>query len=654
MRRLYAILPSETTNTFQFSHAQGRRTSVCSNNQHTQQNLLPVYTVGPSMQKQMQPPVQPLPYGSAHNSAEEYISSLLDFITTSSLHQALCGGVHVSDFLTRTPDLYSSLLPSSWRSWFADISIYDIIDLLLREDLDLARNPHEAWRGYSLPPESLLEFVAQIRDHTLDRGYANADPIRPPPKLDRQVAVGMTAKKEHEVGNFACFVSKLVDQVGSGIGSGNSETKHTITHLVDFGSGQNYLGRVLVGPMYAKNVIALESRPWNIEGARKMDVHAKLAKKTVIWRNKKTWKTEGRDTTETDQRAAIVKEFKESLDGCTVQSPCPTNIFGNKVSDEVHHRTTYIEHVIQSGNLDAVTKKVKDLMVNGSSPKGSEQTPKFMVMSLHSCGNLVHHGLRSLILNPAVKAVAMIGCCYNLCTERLESATFKLPTLRFRSANQRLMSTSLTRDPNGFPMSDRLLKYCHTKGPGIRFNITARMMAVQAPANWTPNECESFFMRHFYRALLQRIFLDIGFVPPPVSADDAIDGDIKGWTGGTEPIIIGKLSKACYKNFVAYVRGAVHKISNLHPGQGTMLSECMKGVTDSDIAEYEQRYMHKKHELCVTWSLMAFASQLVECAFAVDRWQFLVEQDDVAMAWVQTVFEYQQSPRNLAIIGVKK
>ena len=597
----------------------------------------------------MQPPIQPLPYGSKHNSAEEYISSLLDFITTSSLHQALCGGVHVSDFLTRNPDLYSSLLPSSWRAWFTDVSIYDIIDLLLREDLDLARKPYETWRGCSVPPESLLEFISQIRDLTLDRVYSNADAIRSLPKLDRHVAVGMNVKKEHEVGNFARFVSELVDQVGLGIDSGAFETKHTITHLIDFGSGQNYLGRVLAGPMYAKNVIALESRPWNIDGARKMDVHAKLAKKTVVWRNKKTWKTGARDTADTEQQAALAKEVEESLGGCAVQSRWGIHSSSEKASEEIQHRTTYIEHVIQDGNLDVVTKKLEC-----GSPNGHEQTPEFIVMSLHSCGNLVHHGLRSLILNPAVKAVAMIGCCYNLCTERLSSATFKLPTLRYRSANQRLISTSLAGDPNGFPMSDRFLKNCHTQGPGIKFNITARMMAVQAPANWTQNECESFFMRHFYRALLQRVFLDIGFVPPPVSADDAINGDIKGWTGGTEPIIIGKLSKGCYRNFVAYVRGAVQKVSNLNPTQGTMLLECMKGVTDSDVVEYEQRYMHKKHELCVTWTLMAFASQLVECAFAADRWQFLVEQDDVAMAWVQTVFEYEQSPRNLAIIGIKK
>ena len=272
-----------------------------------------------------------------------------------------------------------------------------------------------------------------------------------------------------------------------------------------------------------------------------------------------------------------------------------------------------------------------------------------MVISLHSCGNLLHHGLRSLVLNPSVKAVALVGCCYNLCTERLGPTTFKPPALR--SSNQRLETSSNAYDPHGFPMSERFATYKHDRGEGVRLNITARMMAVQAPQNWTAKECDSFFTRHFWRALLQRILVDRGFVNPP-RAEDVGKESPRGWTGGGEPIILGSLRKSCYVSFVAYVRGAFARIRETSE-RGEELRKCMDGLDDEVIATYEERFRHKKHQLCIIWSLMAFSAGVLESAIVVDRWQFLKEQKDVKDAWVQTVFEYKQSPRNLVVVGLK-
>ena len=52
----------------------------------------------------------PLPVKSGFNDAEAYVESLLSFITSSKLFQNLCGGVHILDFLTKEPDLYSTVL----------------------------------------------------------------------------------------------------------------------------------------------------------------------------------------------------------------------------------------------------------------------------------------------------------------------------------------------------------------------------------------------------------------------------------------------------------------------------------------------------------------------------------------------------------------
>ncbi|KAK5239180.1 hypothetical protein LTR40_014770, partial [Exophiala xenobiotica] len=92
----------------------------------------------------------------------------------------------------------------------------------------------------------------------------------------------MKTKKVHEVTNFAAYIGNLSADVSGRFGEPIS--------VVDFGSGQNYLGRTLASPPYNKHVIAVERRHHNIVGARGMDVHAKLAKKEKIMRNKKEWK----------------------------------------------------------------------------------------------------------------------------------------------------------------------------------------------------------------------------------------------------------------------------------------------------------------------------------------------------------------------------
>ena len=51
---------------------------------------------------------------------------------------------------------------------------------------------------------------------------------------------------------------------------------------------------------------------------------------------------------------------------------------------------------------------------------------------------------------------------------------------------------------------------------------------------------------------------------------------------------------------------------------------------------------------------MAFSAMLAEAIVLVDRWQFLREHDSVKECWVEPVFDYAESPRNLAVIGIKK
>jgi hypothetical protein len=629
----------------------------------------------------------------------------------------------------------------------------DILDLLMREDLDQFDDPsgQQTWRDGPTPPEDLLHYVREVRRHLLARDFPPPGAPAAPEKatVARHIALGMKVKKVHEVDNFARYIDRLTADIKE---SGNAE----ITHLVDFGSGQNYLGRALAAPPYSKHLVAVESRQHNIEGAKKMDIKARLVERPVTYVNKKKYRaefeqdrlrkknrlkglsvdpedsnpqTEGTPIPDsgspvvnetssvagpvTESQAPATNGIKCDDDECDVvtgiqsngtkSTPAKTITTNLQVYTEGQGSVQYVEHIIKDGDLNSVINQVRDstsIRPEASSatavveePSELSSIPKSthvnaMVMSLHSCGNLVHHGLRSLLLSPAVSAVAMVGCCYNLVTERLGPPTYKLPTLR--PNHPRVEKTANAFDPHGFPMSEKLASYPLPHTPlhasngesemderprGIRLNITSRMMAVQAPFNWGFAESELFFTRHFYRALLQRIFLDRGVVSAPVDGDGTVGGSASGhtsrvtWTppngrgpglssdGTSTPLTIGTLRKFAYNDFKSYVRAAVGKLTSLNTFcevDPEFIKGKMDGLTDEDIEDYEERYREKKQELSVMWSLMAFSAGVVEAVIVTDRWLWLKEQEEVETAWVEPVFDYALSPRNLVVVGIKK
>ena len=77
-------------------------------------------------------------------------------------------------------------------------------------------------------------------------------------------------------------------------------------------------------------------------------------------------------------------------------------------------------------------------------------------------------------------------------------------------------------------------------------------------------------------------------------------------------------------------------------------------MSDEEIADYEDRFRKRKKDLSVIWSLMAFSAGVVEAAIVVDRWLWLREQEEVKEAWVEAVFDYRLSPRNLVVVGIKR
>ena len=620
-------------------------------------------------------PPKLLPLSPEWQTEDTYVDSLLSFATGSDLFRNLCGGVHILDFLTREPDLYTTVLPQSWREWFDQVEIDQVLDLLLRRELPecLESQNHERHDtsipyGEPKPPQCLVEYVRTVRKYCLLRQPASAPNTLV--AMPRHIAVGMKPKKIHEVSLFARYVDKLAAYI-------SQDDAASISGIVDFGSGQNYLGRTLASPPYRHHVYAVERKHHNINGAKGMDVHAKLAAKEKIMRNKKEYKRElkSREGTVAPLEIDPLDPYLPSEEKCFKHySGNARKTIPEAASREETGLITYIEHDIQDGYLEDNVLPISALSstplvessglgsntarrVEGVGCKevqdaaNTRQQKDLMVVSLHSCGNLIHHGLRSLVLNPSVAVVAMIGCCYNLMTERLGPATYKLPTLR--PLHPRLDATSNAFDPRGFPMSQRLEHFEHRHGPGVRLNITARMMAVQAPYNWGVEDSQAFFKRHFYRALLQRILLDRGVVRQSSDPESTAGGRISGKDTSGTPLIVGSLRQSCFVSFRAYVYGAISKLREDRV-DGDIIRERTSDLTDDVIDQYEAEWAYAKKNLSVIWCLMAFSAGVVESMIAVDRWLYLREQECVERCWVEPVFDYAQSPRNLVIVGVKR
>lgn len=634
-------------------------------------------------------PEVPLPLPEGYKDVDNYIEDLLQFVTHSHLLNLLCGGVHILDFFTCLPDLYERIFDEEWRNWFALHSMENIMDFILREDLELV-NKFETWQGQPRPPDTLLAYLSNIRRLTLRRDVALAKDIQCA-RISRQLAVGMNVKKIHEVGQFASYVHNLTSDIAA------SSSSRKMSHLVDFGAGKNYLGRVLASSPYNRHIVAVEGRPNNVKGAKHFDVSARLAPKAGIMRNKKLYRAQlnakvgqerdgesvesvllanevhpgtlpvAKDINSVDNiEAAILEPSNESRDSKDVQNRRFTQLKSS--IDDMIDGNGSIQHVVQQLQDGNLSKVVREMKVDSSCPSTSlapEVCPKLMVISLHSCGNLSHHGLRSMVLNPSVAAVALIGCCYNLVTERFAAeVSYKHPSLRSSAGaiHDDAYKTRPRGDEHGFPMSALLARYPTPSGRGIHLNITARMMAVQAPQNWGANDSDSFFTRNFYRALLQKVFLDRGIVSPMAMPEDEccdMPDSQKGHSaagcsnGPTQPIIIGSLRKACYKDFPSYVSGAQARIVK-DPERGAFFADRMAGFSDEDATNYAQRYATRKKDLSVVWTLMAYSAGLFEATIVIDRWLWLREQEQVGECWVENVFDYAQSPRNLVVVGIKK
>ncbi|EWC47378.1 hypothetical protein DRE_00346 [Drechslerella stenobrocha 248] len=534
-----------------------------------------------------------LPYRqSSFESADDYITSLAAFTSTDFFRQ-LVGGVHILDFFTSSPSLYESILPLDWREYFDTKSIDEILEVLLRVDL-LKSRPDGV-------PDSLYEFARDVQRHELCREFIGEPGSEATPEgkrlLNRQrrLAIGMSDKKLHEVEHFARYLSTLLRTVASD----PLRAESPITHLVDFGSGQSYLSRILASPPHNLDLVAVESKASNIEAGKALDARVGLG---------------GNSGTKASKNSPI---------------------FLGESAEHKKGTITYVHHMIKDESMQEVLNALDQ--PDGQAGNMASKDPGLMIISLHSCGNLIHHALNALLSNGEVNAIAVVGCCYNLMTERT-GPTYKPPYQRYTPAMPEPIQASCLN--HHFPLSARL------SSQNITLNITARMMACQAPRNWTASTSANFFKRHFYRSLLQRILYDNSIL------------------SATEPLIVGSLRKIAYTSFWEYFNAAIKKILDASTGsdaeskvaegvQRRIRDRGLDAISREQVALYEEQYGGGLKQLSVVWTLMAFCAGCVESLIVADRWCYIVESGKCRVVKVENAFEYSVSPRNLVIVGIK-
>ncbi|GKT51441.1 protein RRNAD1 [Colletotrichum spaethianum] len=240
--------------------------------------------------------------------------------------------------------------------------------------------------------------------------------------------------------------------------------------------------------------------------------------------------------------------------------------------------------------------------IDGTAPLAAEMAAwaggnECMLVGLHACGSLSEHMLRYFTTVPFITRLGAVGCCYNHIAPRSAAS------------------------PDGFPVSENLRKR------GVVLSATALMTGCQAPNNWEradlSKEESEYSRRRFYRALMEKVFFDKGI---------ELDRENRPVWG---------VRKGDTASFTRFARRAVE-----------FLGVDGSGISDEDLASYENRYRNYSGKIAILWTLSVLCCKVVESVIALDRYLFLTENGGENVD-VLPIFDYKISPRNLMLVANK-
>lgn len=231
-----------------------------------------------------------------------------------------------------------------------------------------------------------------------------------------------------------------------------------------------------------------------------------------------------------------------------------------------------------------------------------ENVNDICLVGLHTCGNLAPNSLKQFIRNDDFKLLCNVGCCYHHLHEEFEKDFF--------NGELRVMPKE---DEGGFPISQYL------RDKKYRMGRNARMLAAQSYERIIENKSmpeDSLF----FRALFEKIRFE-------------------RWSADSTKVV--KLGRLKYKNFEDYLR------------KGCKKYDFDMDLTSEEIEQIAKDHEHDRRLINLNYFIRLLNAKVIETLILLDRLLYLLE-NDVDDVFLVKIFDPVVSPRNFAVIAIKK
>jgi hypothetical protein len=340
---------------------------------------------------------------------------------------------HVTDFYTE--GLWETL-PADWRAAFEALAIVDALHFI-----SLSKEPSaqlEFLRSKGPVPHSLEQFLSQLALLPLPRSHHVHDVTRSATpanareqegawcgfKVGEGLTRGMSPKKMHEVEELASFVSTTVGGSARGKHCSSDSRAERDVVLVDIGSGQGYLSRVLAVKHNFK-VVAVESDEQNVRRAREIDdrVAVEIAFRGGLRRKGGNGPLSGDAAASFPARSSRMhtkraEEFEEAASGEEGGAVKRVSLGEGGVGVVEGRGDGWVRHVVhrirwaQGGVLPLLDGVWRDGGA-GHWELDGPSVPAFGLVCLHACGDLVPSMLMAFAGDARYcRYLFAVSCCY--------------------------------------------------------------------------------------------------------------------------------------------------------------------------------------------------------------------------------------------------
>eukprot|EP00731_Ephydatia_muelleri_P021994 Em0014g585a len=387
-------------------------------------------------------------------------------------------------------------------------------------------------------------------------------------------AFGMNPKKAHEVEEASQLISTLA-------------VKHGLKQVLDLGSGKGYLSEHLA-LKYGLAVVGVDSQSSNTHGAQCRNMKVCKVWQSISKQDRQITHMLASDGPVT-QAAGHCKDPEESkldpvLDEKLHVQENKINIVQSEMSVPASFDCSFASYTLdQEGarehsyfplTMTVDVSSASELLpfVERHSSGHFQQSQPCMIVGLHTCGDLAVNILRLFCDISAIKAVCVVGCCYNHCTENEDCTDGSKP---------------------GFPVST------HLRSIGAHLGRTARLLAGQNLYKFSDATKDIAMESLFFRALLQLILRD------KFGATDL--------TNSSKDYCVSKL-KYSRGDFCSYVKQALIKLK----------------LDASKITNEEIHLLHAEHYMEMVYlqkfvQLQGALSPCIESLIILDRLLFIQE-----------------------------